>query len=87
MPLLLATVVPGVLCFLDQTSTACSWGALRGTGLNIKQVRFVIIAIAAIVTGAVTAFTGPIAFVGVVIPICTRYWHRESQNSVPATLL
>lgn len=93
MPLLLATVVPGVvLCFFlikPLNSLLLGEHYAASTGLNIKQVRFVIIAIAAIVTGAVTAFTGPIAFVGVVIPHFARalFGTVNHKTIVPATLL
>ena len=40
-------------------------------GIKIKQVRFVIISITAILTGTVTALCGPIAFIGLAVPnIC-----------------
>jgi iron complex transport system permease protein len=58
-------------------------------GLNIRRTRFLIITIAAITTGAVTAFTGPIAFVGVVIPHFARAFFGTVNHKtiLPATLL
>lgn len=58
-------------------------------GLNVKRIRILIISIAAILTGAVTAFTGPIAFVGVVIPHFARslFGTVNHRTILPATIL
>lgn len=59
------------------------------SGLDIKRIRLLIIAIASLITGAVTAFTGPIAFVGVVIPHFSRAFFGTVNHKtiLPATLL
>lgn len=44
----------------------------RSLGINIEGSRIVIILSASILTGAVTAFCGPIAFVGLAVPHLTR---------------
>ncbi len=58
-------------------------------GLNVKQMRMVIIIITAVITGVVTAFTGPIAFVGVVVPHFARslFGTVNHRTIIPATLL
>lgn len=58
-------------------------------GMNVKQMRVVIIIITAIITGVVTAFTGPIAFVGVVVPHFARSFFGTVNHKtiIPATLL
>lgn len=58
-------------------------------GLNIKRARIIIISIAAVLTGTVTAFTGPIAFVGVVIPHFARAFFGTVNHKtiLPATIL
>lgn len=93
MPLLLAPVIPGIamVFFLIKPLNSLLLGEhyAASTGLNIKRTRFIIIAIAAIVTGTVTAFTGPIAFVGVVIPHFARtlFGTVNHRTVLPATLL
>lgn len=93
MPLLLATVIPGlaIAFFLIKPLNTLLLGEhyAASTGLNIKRTRFIIISIAAIVTGAVTAFTGPIAFVGVVIPHFARalFGTVNHKTILPSTLL
>lgn len=44
----------------------------RSLGINVESSRIVIILSASILTGAVTAFCGPIAFVGLAVPHLTR---------------
>jgi iron complex transport system permease protein len=44
----------------------------RSLGINIKRSRFLIIFSTSILTGAVTAFCGPIAFVGLAVPHLTK---------------
>lgn len=41
-------------------------------GVNVKRVRFLIIISASLLAGGVTAFCGPIAFVGIAVPHLTR---------------
>jgi len=93
MPILLSLFVAGVLiCFLlIKALNSLLLGehyAVSG-GLNIRRTRLLIIAIASLITGTVTAFTGPIAFVGVVIPHFARaFFGTVNHRSIlPATLL
>lgn len=41
-------------------------------GLQIRQLRFLIMAVTALLAGLITAFCGPIAFVGLAVPNLTR---------------
>ena len=52
----------------------------RGIGLNAKRSRFYIILITSIVAGGITAFTGPIAFIGMAVPHLTRNILRTSDH-------
>jgi len=93
MPLLLVLTTFGILgaLFLQKSLNSLLLGEhyAASTGLNIKRTRISIISISAIVTGAVTAFTGPIAFVGVVIPHFARTFFGTVNHKtiLPATLL
>jgi len=51
-------------------------------GTNIKRVRLIIILITAIVTGLVTAFCGPIAFVGLAVPNLVRILFKSQNHFV-----
>ena len=93
MPILLALVVSGVavVFFLQKALNSLLLGEKYAIsiGLNVKKLRVVIIIITAIITGAITAFTGPIAFVGVVIPHFARSFFGtvNHRTIIPATLL
>jgi len=93
MPLLLTFVLTGtaIAFFMQKALNSLLLGEnyAASAGLNIKRTRFLIITIAAIITGAVTAFTGPIAFVGVVIPHFARAFFGTVNHKtiLPATLL
>src|SRR5204863_6016643 len=58
-------------------------------GLNVRRTRFLTMAGASILGGVVTAFCGPIAFLGVAIPHMCRGLLGTSDHRalVPATIL
>ena len=51
----------------------------KSLGIHIRSFRIWVIAITAILTGTITAFCGPIAFVGLAIPNLTRMLF-QTQN-------
>lgn len=93
MPILIVLVATGILLvFIIQkalNSLLLGENYALSTGLNVKRSRILIITIAAVITGAVTAFTGPIAFVGVVIPHFARTFFGTVNHKtiIPATFL
>lgn len=58
-------------------------------GLNIKFSRVVIFACTSILAGSVTAFCGPIGFIGIAVPHITRILFRTSDHKIliPGTIL
>ena len=44
----------------------------RSLGVNIHTSRLLIIILTAVLAGSITAFCGPIAFIGIAIPHITR---------------
>ena len=61
----------------------------RGLGIPVIKTRFWIVVATGLLAGGITAFTGPIAFVGVAIPHIARGLFRTSSHKIllPATLL
>lgn len=61
----------------------------KSLGLNIKKNRLLIIIATSLLAGTITAFTGPIAFVGLAIPHITRQVFNTSNHNVllPAVFL
>lgn len=58
-------------------------------GLNVKQTRIIIIIITGILSGTVTAFCGPIAFIGIAVPHLSRLFLKTSLHRyiVPVSML
>ncbi len=52
----------------------------QNLGVNINRLRLSIIIITAVLVGVITAFCGPIAFVGISVPIASRLFFRTSHH-------
>jgi iron complex transport system permease protein len=61
----------------------------KSLGLNLKQSRFIIILSTSLIAGTITAFSGPIAFIGLAIPHLTKQIFKTSNHKIllPAVLL
>jgi iron complex transport system permease protein len=61
----------------------------RSLGLTVQRARFLILTSASILAGAITAFCGPIAFIGVAVPHLCRSLFNSSDHRVlvPATIM
>jgi len=51
-------------------------------GISIAQTRLIVILATSLLAGGITAFCGPIAFVGLAIPHISRYLHRTSDHRI-----
>lgn len=58
-------------------------------GLNVRFARIMIFSCTSILTGTVTAFCGPIGFIGIAVPHLTRFIFNTSDHRIliPATIL
>jgi len=54
----------------------------KSMGLRIKKTTFIIILATSILAGSVTAFTGPIAFIGLAVPHLTRQFFTTSNHFI-----
>lgn len=61
----------------------------KSIGVNIKKTRSLILIITCLLTGVITAFSGPIAFVGLAVPHLARLLFNSSNHKVllPASAL
>jgi len=61
----------------------------ESSGVHARALQGALLAIAGVLTGVVTAYTGPISFVGVAVPHLARGYLRSSRHKflVPATVL
>jgi len=58
-------------------------------GIRIQRTRIIIFATTSILTGTITAFCGPIGFIGIAVPHMARFIFRQSDHKIllPATML
>jgi len=58
-------------------------------GVNIKRTRNITLLITALLTGVITAFVGPVAFVGLAVPHITKMIFNSSNHKIllPATAI
>jgi iron complex transport system permease protein len=52
----------------------------QNLGVNVNALRLSVIIITAVLVGVVTAFCGPIAFVGISVPIASRLFFKTSHH-------
>lgn len=54
----------------------------RSLGINFKKTRLIILIATSILTGSITAFAGPIAFIGLAVPHISKLLFQTSNHSV-----
>lgn len=61
----------------------------KSLGINFKRTRFIIILSTSLLTGCITAFAGPVLFVGLVVPHIAKLMFKASSHKILffATLL
>jgi len=61
----------------------------KSLGVNVKQSRIIILIITSLLTGVITAFSGPIAFIGLAVPHLAKLIFTTSNHKIliPATAL
>jgi len=90
---LLISVVIGLIAsvFLSKSLNALLLGEMyaENLGLNIKRNSLIIILISGYLTAIVTAYCGPIAFVGLAVPHIARFLFKSSDHRllIPMTML
>lgn len=93
MNVMLMSVSAGViLCFVSvKMLNAMLLGEnyAESIGLNIRLARFIIITGTCVLAGTVTAFCGPIGFIGIAVPHLARIIFRTSDHKIliPGTIL
>lgn len=81
----------GMLVFLPKGLNALLLGEdyANTMGLNVNRLRLLILISASILSGAITAFCGPIGFIGVAVPHIARNLFKTSNHKllIPAVIL
>ena len=93
MPTLVAIFISGMLLSVGLIKSLngliLGENYARGLGINVNRTRFLIVLSTGLLAGGITAYCGPIAFVGVAVPHLARGVFRTSNNKVimPATAI
>lgn len=86
-------VIPAIILtfFLSKPLEAYLLGEnyAKSMGINIKFFRFILIALSSLLSACVTAFAGPVSFVGIAVPHLTRLTTKTSNPRIltPAIFL
>ncbi len=54
----------------------------KSLGIDIKKSRMMILLITSVLTGVITAFAGPIAFIGLAVPHMTKLLFKTSNHTI-----
>jgi len=86
IPLILTFFIIGVIAslFVIKPLNALILGETQALmlGIHIKYIRLVLIIITAILTGVITAYCGPIAFVGLAVPNLVKILFKTQSHGV-----
>lgn len=85
----LAGVVLSVLTIKPLNALLLGENYAKSQGLNINKSRMLILIATCILAGGITAFAGPIAFIGLAVPHITRQIFRTANHKIliPAVVL
>ncbi|MCL2070538.1 MAG: iron ABC transporter permease [Treponema sp.] len=88
-----AIVIPMLLCsfLMAKPLNALNMGDryAKSMGINVKATRYGLILLSSVLTAAVTAFAGPVSFIGLAVPHICRIVFRtaDSRILIPAAIL
>lgn len=73
----------GGCLFLSKPLNAMLLGenSARSLGVDVRKIRFISISLTAILSGTVTAFCGPVAFIGLAVPHLCRTFSRSGDHA------
>lgn len=89
VPVILLTILMAWLSAKPLNALLLGEAYARSLGLTVRRSRIIILTSASILAGTVTAFCGPIAFIGVAVPHLCRSLFNTSDHRilVPGTIL
>jgi iron complex transport system permease protein len=89
VPVILIGLVSAFLLSKPLNALLLGEAYARSMGLNVRRARLWIIVTTALLAGTVTAFCGPIAFLGIAVPHVCRSLFRSSDHRilVPAVIM
>jgi iron complex transport system permease protein len=82
IPIVLFTLLAAFMLSKKLNALLLGDNYARSMGLNINNTRLLIIIATALLAGTITAFCGPIAFIGIAIPHITRLIFNTSNHKI-----
>lgn len=79
-PIYLVTIICSFFFIKQLNAILLNEQYAQNLGINVNKLRISIIIITAILVGVITAFCGPIAFVGISVPIASRLFFKTSHH-------
>ncbi|MES2565421.1 MAG: iron ABC transporter permease [Bacteroidota bacterium] len=80
VPVYLAAIVAAFFLIRSLNAILLNEHYAQNLGVNVNRLRITIIIISAMLVGVITAFCGPIAFVGISVPIASRLFFKTSHH-------
>lgn len=61
----------------------------RSLGINVRSNRLIIIIVTGVITGVITAYSGPVAFIGLAVPQLVKLMFKSNHHKItlPSTIL
>jgi iron complex transport system permease protein len=89
IPLIIAGLFISILMIKPMNIMLLGDNYAQNLGIDSRRISFILIAVSGLMVAAVTAFCGPIAFLGVAIPHLSRNFFKTSGHliNVPGTIL
>ncbi len=87
--IILVGVILSIVSIKPLNSLLLGENYARSLGVNLKKSRYIIIIATGLLAGGITAFAGPIAFIGLAVPHLTRQIFNTTNHKVlvPAVLV
>ncbi|WP_109832761.1 iron ABC transporter permease [Reichenbachiella versicolor] len=88
-PIVLIALLASLLFSKQMNALLLGENYATGVGINVARTRLKLIMVTSIMAGTITAFTGPIAFIGVAVPHLARLLFRTSNHKIliPGTMM
>ncbi len=80
IPIYAITIVAGFFLIKPLNAILLNEQYAQNLGVNVNALRLSVIIISAVLVGVITAFCGPIAFVGISVPIASRLFFKTSHH-------
>lgn len=80
IPIFIITVIASFFYVKPLNAILLNEQYAQNLGVNVNSLRVSIIILSAVLVGIITAFCGPIAFVGISVPIASRLFFKTSHH-------